>query len=134
LQLVHDHAGVRWYNDSIATIPDAAAAALQAFPPGKVIQIIGGKDKHLPIESLCALLAARAKSVLCIGQTAEMLAAAIPRAQICGDLKSAVATARTLAQKGDVVLLSPGYPSYDQFVNFEERGNLFVKLATENAR
>src|SRR5271168_858938 len=50
LELVHESGGVRWYNDSIATIPGAAVAALESFPAGKVIQIIGGKDKHLPVD------------------------------------------------------------------------------------
>jgi UDP-N-acetylmuramoylalanine--D-glutamate ligase len=148
LQLVHESDGVRWFNDSIATIPDAALAALESFAPGKVIQIIGGKDKHLPIDSLCSGLRARAKAVLCVGSTGSQLADALrpvsassaaaeegrgeglyPIVLDCGCLPKAVAEARRLAAAGDVVLLSPGYPSYDQFVNFEERGRSFADLA-----
>lgn len=135
LQLVHEAGGVRWYNDSIATIPDAAVAALESFDEGKVIQIIGGKDKHLPIERMCDALAKRAKMALCIGATGPMLSRALHELgaaqRECGDLAWAVAMAREIATEGDIVLLSPGYPSYDQFVNFEERGDTFVRLVRQ---
>ena len=133
LELVHEENGVRWYNDSIATIPQAAVAALEAFEPNRVIQIIGGKDKHLPIDAMCAALARRSKAILCIGATGPMLADEIEKhgakAENCGDLATAVAAARAIAECGDIVLLSPGYPSYDQFVNFEKRGEEFARLA-----
>jgi len=133
LELVHESDGVRWINDSIATIPNAAVAALESFPPNRVVQIIGGKDKHLAVEAMCTALAARAKAVLCIGATEPMLTDALRQAGAnvvgCGDLATAVTQARELAGEGDVVLLSPGYPSYDQFVNLEERGELFSRLA-----
>jgi UDP-N-acetylmuramoylalanine--D-glutamate ligase len=133
LELVHESNGVRWYNDSIATIPRAAVAALESFPPKRVVQIIGGKDKHLAIEAMCAALAERAKAVLCIGATQELLTESLRKAGArvvpCGDLATAVSKARALAAEGDVVLLSPGYPSYDQFVNFEQRGETFRALA-----
>jgi len=134
LELVHQADGVRWYNDSIATIPEAAVAALAAFPNNRVIQIIGGKDKHLPAEGMCSALAERAKAVLCIGATGLMLCEMLDRkggadVHHCGDLATAVSIARRIASEGDVVLLSPGYPSYDQFVNFEERGDAFAALA-----
>lgn len=137
LQLVHEVRGVRYFNDSIATIPEAAVAALEAFPPKRVIQIVGGSDKGLPLDAMCAALAERAKAVFCIGamgpKIAEMMTAdaqtnatAIYR---CGDLATAVTMAKGIAVDGDVVLLSPGCASYDQFVNFEARGDLFAKLA-----
>jgi UDP-N-acetylmuramoylalanine--D-glutamate ligase len=134
LQLVHESDGVRWYNDSIATIPAAAVAALESFEAGSVIQIIGGKDKHLAIDALVAALNARAKAILCIGATGPMLAGALKGERTvveCGDLPAAVAQARRVAAAGDIVLLSPGYPSYDQFVNFEQRGETFTRLARE---
>jgi len=134
LQLVHESGGVRWYNDSIATIPQAAVAALESFESGRVIQIIGGKDKHLPIGPLCDALLSRAKGVLCIGSTGEMLAQAMKSGKDiheCSSLAAAVDQARRIAVAGDVVLLSPGYPSQDQFVNFEQRGEMFSRLARE---
>jgi len=137
LQLVHSVGGVRWYNDSIATIPQAAIVALESFEPRKVIQIVGGKDKHLHFEQMCSILLRRAKAILCIGATGTMLADTLTRARVgtepqvyhCGDLQTAVDRARTIAVSGDVILMSPGYPSYDQFSNFEQRGNLFTELA-----
>jgi UDP-N-acetylmuramoylalanine--D-glutamate ligase len=137
LQLVHESNGVFWYNDSIATIPAAAVAALESFPPGRVIQIIGGKDKHLPIDAMCRSLLERAKALLCIGDTGAMLAGKLEQLRLtgapaihhCVELPIAAALARRIAQPGDIVLLSPGYPSFDQFVNFEARGNAFGELA-----
>jgi UDP-N-acetylmuramoylalanine--D-glutamate ligase len=135
LEVVADVAGVRWVNDSIATIPEAAVAALGSFPAGRVIQIVGGSGKKaLDTAPLCAALAGEAKAVLCIGETGETLAAevnrrAAGRARACGDLATAVAAARALAVAGDVVLLSPGHPSYDQFVNFQQRGEMYARLA-----
>ena len=135
LQVVADSGGVRWVNDSIATIPEAAVAALRSFPAGRVVQIVGGSGKKaLPVDQLCAALAMEAAHVLTIGETADGLAAAVNarrpgHARPCGDLAAAVAVARDVAQPGDVVLLSPGHPSYDQFVNFQHRGDLFTRLA-----
>ncbi len=137
LELVHESRQVRWINDSIATIPEAARAAMEAFAPGTVIQILGGRDKHLPFDSLARSLAQRGKAALCIGETASMLAqllrqhSADGRLHIgeCRTLEQAVADARTIAAADDVVLLSPGCPSYDQFVNFESRGQAFTALA-----
>ena len=85
---------------------------------------------------MCAILSKRAKAVLCIGETGPTLASDIAARSpstglpvlICGDLATAVARARTLARRGDIVLLSPGAPSYDQFVNFEQRGHRFNEL------
>jgi UDP-N-acetylmuramoylalanine--D-glutamate ligase len=140
LQLVHEAGGVRYYNDSIATIPEAAVAALDAFAPRTVLQIVGGYDKHLPMDALTARLAERAKGVLCIGTTgpaiqqalSESHAASAPPVYACGDLATAVALGRRIAEPGDVVLLSTGCASYDQFVNFEQRGDAFARLAQES--
>jgi UDP-N-acetylmuramoylalanine--D-glutamate ligase len=141
LQLVHESAGVRYFNDSIATVPEAAIAALDSFPQKKVIQIVGGSDKGLSPTALCAALVERAKAVLCIGTTGPNLAELMERSDSptaaavyrCGDLSTAVAMARRIAVHGDVVLLSPGFASYDQFTNFEQRGEKFTKLATPDA-
>lgn len=143
LQRVHEANGVAYFNDSIATIPQAAIVALHAFDPGRVIQIVGGSNHHLPIDGMCAALACRARAVLCIGQTGQavadrlasaataMHAAGARAAEIhrCGNLETALAVARRIAVPGDIVLLSPGYKSYDQFTNFEERGTSFTRLA-----
>jgi UDP-N-acetylmuramoylalanine--D-glutamate ligase len=141
LQLVHKARGVSYYNDSIATIPEAAVAALESFPAKRVIQIVGGYDKHLPLGPMCAALARHAKAVLCIGATGPQIAEIMGQADLpgaaavyqCGDLPTAMKIAREIAVEGDIVLLSTGCASYDQFVNFEARGDAFAKLARELA-
>lgn len=137
LQLVHEYAGVRYINDSIATIPEAAIAALESFPPKSVIQIVGGYEKHLDHSAMIRALDNSAKAVLCIGATGPAIAtelAAIrsrqsPPVHNCGDLSTAMILARRLASPGDVVLLSTGFASYDQFSNFEQRGEKFTALS-----
>lgn len=133
LHQVHDANGVKYFDDSIATVPEAAIAALKAFPDRRVIQIVGGYDKHLPMDAMCKELGERAKAVLCIGQTGPAIAAAIPMGIVaiheCGTLESAMKKAAEIAQPGDFVLLSTGCASYDQFINFEARGDTFTTLA-----
>lgn len=135
LCLVHEEAGVRYFDDSIATIPQAAVAAMDSFPAGRVIQIVGGSDKNIPLDQMARELAGRAKAILCIGQTGPAIANAAReargRAQVheCGTLAAAMEKAKELAKEGDVVLLSTGCASYDQFSNFEARGDAFAELA-----
>ncbi len=135
LQLVHEADGVKWVNDSIATIPASAIAALESYPPDTVIQIIGGSDKQLDMTPLCRALAARAKAVICIAQLGPMLAetmnqlGAADKTHPAPDLPAAVKFARALARPGDIILLSPGTASYGQFPNFEHRGQVFTTLA-----
>jgi UDP-N-acetylmuramoylalanine--D-glutamate ligase len=137
LELVHTAGGVRYFNDSIATIPDAASAALESFEPGKVIQIVGGHDKGLPFAALCHTLAKNTKATLCIGETSGKIAGMLRELHPefsrfvyeCGTLESAMHQAKAIAEEGDVVLLSTGCSSYDQFRNFEQRGELFAQLA-----
>ena len=137
LQLVSEDNGVQYFNDSIATVPEAAVAALESFPPKRVIQVVGGFDKGLPLVAMCNALVERAKAVLCIGATGKKLTEMMsgspyPNAASvydCGDLPTAMTIARQIAAPGDVVLLSPGCASYDQFVNFEKRGETFAELA-----
>ena len=137
LQLVHEAGGVRWFNDSIATIPEAAIAALDSFTRRSVLQIVGGSDKGLEFGALAAALCERAKAVLCIGTTGPKIAALIAESKThdcapvyeCGDLATAVKMARSIATRGDVVLLSTGCASFDQFSNFEQRGELFGQFA-----
>lgn len=140
LELVHEHCGVRYVNDSIATIPEAAVAALDSFQTKHVIQIVGGYDKKLKLDAMYGPLVERAKAVLCIGDTGPAIANALEEhhktggAMIyrCGDLATAIRTARTIASAGDTVLLSTGCASYDAYHTFEERGDHFARLAREN--
>jgi UDP-N-acetylmuramoylalanine--D-glutamate ligase len=132
LELVRELDGVRWINDSKATNPEAAERALGAYPPGLRV-ILGGSRKHTPFGGL-ARGAARA-GVSCaylIGESADEIAEALAREGVrfrhSRDLESAVRDAREDAEPGDVVLLSPACASYDQFRDFEERGERFRQL------
>jgi UDP-N-acetylmuramoylalanine--D-glutamate ligase len=136
LELVHERDGVRYVDDSIATIPESAVLALDCFPRGKVIQIVGGADKHLDMSLLTTALADRAKAVLTIGKLGPKLAeqtraAGAKEVHECGDLATALSRAKQIATGGDVVLLSTGCASYDQFTNFEQRGDAFARIARE---
>jgi UDP-N-acetylmuramoylalanine--D-glutamate ligase len=127
--------GVVYYNDSKATTPEAAVAALQAFEQS-VVLIAGGSDKHLAFDALGAAIRERARAAVLLGATAERLRQAIgPRPGLTvatvPDLRSAVGAARELARPGDVVLLSPACASYGMFENFEERGRQFKSLVRE---
>ena len=141
LELVRIVNGVRYYNDSIATTPDRAQAALDAVE-GSVVLILGGHDKDLPWSAFCRNAMRRCRGVLLVGEAqelisghfAEVLAGAgghrlsADQIRMCGDLDHAVEAARELARPGDAVLLSPGCASYDQFPNFEARGARFREL------
>jgi len=134
LEFVAEINGVSWYNDSIATTPQSAIAALEAFEQAKII-IAGGYDKDLPFDELGQKIAAKSKAAVLLGQTATKIASAIklfPQAgakiQIVESLSEAVQSAANLAAPGDVVLLSPACASYDMFENFQHRGQEFTKL------
>ncbi len=127
LELVAERRGVRWVNDSQATIPVAAIAALQAFD-APVVLIAGGKDKGLTYDAFADAIAARTRAAVLIGETADELAALIgDRARIerAADMEAAVRLAAGLARPGDVVLLSPAAASFDMFVDYAERGAAF---------
>jgi UDP-N-acetylmuramoylalanine--D-glutamate ligase len=132
LELVRELDGVRWINDSKATNPEAAERALGAYPPGLRV-ILGGSRKGTPFAGLAER--ARESGVSCaylIGESADEIAEALAREGVrfrCSrDLERAVADAHEDAEAGEVVLLSPACASYDQFENFEERGERFRRL------
>lgn len=132
LETVHEEDGVTWVNDSKATNVGSAEVALEAFERPLVV-ILGGKHKGSPYAPLARRLAERARAVLAIGQAAPMIAAQLDGAvevEEVGTLERAVVRARELARPGDVVLLSPACSSYDQFTDFEERGERFRALVT----
>ena len=127
LELVGEVAGVAYYNDSKATNVDAAAKALASFERG-VHLILGGKDKDSDYRELRPLLAGRVKAVYTIGAAAAKIeahlagAAAVRRA---GTLAEAVEQAASAAEAGDTVLLAPACASFDQFRDYEDRGEQF---------
>ena len=130
LEFVAEIAGVRYYNDSKATNVDATLKALEAFP-GRILIVLGGKDKGSDYALLQKPLGERAILALLIGAAAEKIekqitgSVAIERA---GTIERAVEIASHAARPGDVVLLAPACASFDQFQNYEHRGRVFKDL------
>lgn len=129
--LVRELDGVKWINDSKGTNVDATLKSLEGMPDTSVFLILGGKDKAGEFERLGPLVRAKAKAVLTIGHAAakveEKLRGAAPIVA-CGDMRGAVDYGRAHAKGGDVVLLSPACASFDQFNNFEHRGQVFEEM------
>ena len=122
--------GVEWINDSKATNVDSVEKSLSAFEANVHI-IMGGRGKGAPYSPLRELMRGRVKTIFTIGEDAPAIAAELSGAadiEACGVLATAVFRARERARRGDVVLLSPACASYDQFRNFEDRGDQFKAL------
>jgi UDP-N-acetylmuramoylalanine--D-glutamate ligase len=130
LEVVAELDGVRYVNDSKATNVAAARRALAAYADEPVHLIAGGSGKDEDFAPLAAALGANVRSIHLIGDEAGRLASALPGAHIDGELARAVAHASEVAEPGDVVLLSPACASFDQFDNFEARGEAFRALVT----
>lgn len=137
LELIDTIQGADWYNDSKATTPHAAGAAIRSFE--RIVLIAGGADKGVDLASMAAE-SERIAAVIVIGATAPALVAIFSAAGVdpdritdAGTLGHAVDIAAAWAQPGDTVLLSPGCASLDQFTNFEVRGDTFRRLVTELA-
>jgi len=134
LELVGEWAGVRWYNDSKATNPDAGRVALSAFPGAPVILIAGGYGSGFDLREWVQDVLANTEAVILIGASAGELAEALrvhPQVIRAETLEQAVAIAAGMARQGSVVLLSPAYKSYDMFKDFEDRGNQFKELVRQ---
>lgn len=134
MQLVAEHRGVAWYDDSKGTNAAATAMSLAGLPDGRVHLILGGRAKGEDPAALAAAVAAKARRVYLIGEAAAAfetaLAGAAP-AERCGTLERAVAAAAAAARGGDVVLLSPACASFDQFTSYAHRGDEFRRLVGE---
>ena len=136
-ELVRELHGVKYYNDSIASSPSRTMAGLRSFSQ-KVILIAGGYDKHIPYDVLGSDLVAHVKAMVLTGATAPKIQAAAEQAPgydaqalpICtiDDFADAVHKAVSLAQPGDIVILSPASASFDKFKNFMVRGDTFKDL------
>jgi UDP-N-acetylmuramoylalanine--D-glutamate ligase len=134
LQQVHEHEGCIYYNDSKSTTPAATLLALEAMPDGSGVHLIaGGHDKGIALDAI-----ARASTGLAglytIGATGPGLADAASQegaraVHDCTTLEQAVASASSRMEAGDILLLSPGCASWDQFEHFQQRGDRFTELA-----
>src|SRR5918998_335709 len=124
--------GVLYVNDSKATNVASALVGIDSFPGG-VHVILGGRSKGGGFDELLAPVRERARAAYLIGETAALLRETLAPAGVplhdSGDLEHAVAAAHREARPGDVVLLSPACPSYDQYSSYEERGDHFRTLA-----
>lgn len=129
LEFVATVAGVDYYNDSKATNVDATIKALESFP-ANIHLILGGKDKGSDYSVLNDLIRQRVKRVYTIGAAANKIESQIKGAEIvhAETLENAIRKAHAAAQPGDVVLLAPACASFDQFKNYEHRGQAFKDL------
>ena len=138
IEFVRELNAVRYYNDSFASGPPATQAAIAAIA-GKKVLILGGYDRMLPLDGFAGFINSHSdelRRVILIGASAERLAQALETAgfsnyQLAPDVKTmtqVVVLARSLAQAGDAVVLSPGFASFDMFKNFEDRGLQFKQV------
>jgi UDP-N-acetylmuramoylalanine--D-glutamate ligase len=129
LEFVATIRGVDYYNDSKATNVDATIKALESFP-ANIHLILGGKDKGSDYTVLNNLLRQRVKRVYTIGAAAAKIESQVKDVEVvhAETLESAVRKANAVAQSGDVVLLAPACASFDQFKNYEQRGQVFKQI------
>jgi UDP-N-acetylmuramoylalanine--D-glutamate ligase len=132
LEFVREWRGARWYNDSIATAPERAAAAVRSFDE-PIVLLAGGRDKKLPWDEFARLASRRVRHLVLFGEARELIERAARREgcnsiSLRATLAEAVAAAAAEARPGEVVLLAPGCTSFDEFADFAERGTRFKEL------
>ena len=134
LELIRKWAGADWVNDSKATTPKGSIAAINSFQEPLVF-LAGGRDKNLPWQDFSQLALKRVRYLILFGEAADLIEKSLiaeqgPRQELipyhkCSGLEEAINVAAEICEKGDVVLLSPGGTSFDEFSDFEERGDKF---------
>ena len=133
LEFVRELHGARWYNDSMASAPERTLAAIRAFDE-PIVLMLGGRDKDLPWEELMQLVSERVDHVVLFGEAAEKIQKTVDSLGLgqmrctlsrVNGLHEAVIKAAEVAEAGDVVLLSPGGTSFDEFKDFADRGERF---------
>lgn len=137
LEFVRRWGGADWYNDSIATAPERSVAAIRAFNEPLVL-LAGGRDKDLPWDEFANLVVHRVDHLVLFGEARDLIWEALKlkghttlTVTCCKNLHEAVQVAAGLVNSGDVVLLSPGGTSFDEFRDFEERGERFIQWVNE---
>ncbi|MFC1490419.1 UDP-N-acetylmuramoyl-L-alanine--D-glutamate ligase [Candidatus Latescibacterota bacterium] len=135
LEFICENNGVKFYNDSKATTPEAASAAVKAFG-SNVIPIFGGYDKGVEFDAMAGEIADTIQWAAVIGVTAEKISGALSKEGIASanysSLAEALAGCIARAHTGDIILLSPGCASYDMFSDYEKRGEIFKSLVREH--
>lgn len=140
LELIREFNGIKFYNDSFSTAPGSCMAAIKAVPENKVL-IIGGHDRMLDLNSLCNTISensASIKNVLLIGASAPRVATVLKiigfekfTISTADNMRDIVTQAINLANSGDSIVLSPAFPSFDMFKNFQDRGDKFNEAVNE---
>ncbi len=131
--------GVDWYNDSIATSPERAIAAINSFD-ASIVLLAGGRDKDLPWGEFAKVVSEKVDHLILFGEAREMVESVVRQIQeaerpftiqLVETLEEAVSLAKETAEEDEIVLLAPGGTSFDQYVDFAERGDEF-RLMVEN--
>ncbi len=139
LEFIRTWEGAAWYNDSIATAPERAMAAIRSFAE-PIVLLAGGRDKDLPWEDFAVLVHQRVDHLVLFGEAAAKVHRAVGdpvqgsrpySLTFCQGLQQAIQAAASLVEPGDVVLLSPGGTSFDEFRDFEQRGEAFRKWVND---
>ena len=129
--------GLEWFNDSKATNPDAVFKAVEAFEEKPFVLLLGGRNKGMDFGPLARRVAGAARAVVLFGESREELARAFDGCEatleVVPGLREAVTAAARLARPGDAVVLSPACASFDEFMNYEERGRAFKNMVAELA-
>jgi UDP-N-acetylmuramoylalanine--D-glutamate ligase len=138
LELVSEISGVKIYNDSKATNPDATVKALESFDR-KITLILGGKDKGMDFSSMMPYLDKRVSNIILIGETRQKLLELIESYKrkgnktpfeviCCSSFKDAVLKGLAVTKRGEILLLSPACASFDMFDDYKDRGHQFKKI------
>lgn len=139
LEFVREYRGAYWYNDSIATAPERTMAAVRSFDE-PLLLLLGGRDKNLPWQDLAQMAVRRVDQVVIFGEAAPLIEKALrdaqnggksPHIQVVSHLHEAVQAAAKVVTPGMVVLFSPGGTSFDEFKDFEERGERYCEWVNQ---
>ena len=139
LEFIRSWGGGNWYDDSIATTPERVIAAIESFD-APIVLLAGGRDKDLPWESLVAMIHQKVDHLILFGEAGDLIRNFIGEEDPsrrpytldqCAGLEEAVKIASKRVESGDVILLSPGGTSFDEFVDFEDRGRHYQQWVKE---
>ena len=131
LEFIREVDGVKVYNDTTSTTPEATLAALAALEPSHTVLIMGGTDKNLDMNTLLAKLPEVKAVILLAGSGTDRIKDQLPSSTtIYGSISDAVVAAMSAAEEGDIILFSPAFTSFGMFKNEFDRGDQFVQLIT----
>jgi len=131
LEFVRELNGVRYYNDTSCTTPESTTTALEAFPEGSVIILLGGSDKGSDYQDMNKKVIQRKATAITYGAMGEKIAAGLPPEQVIrmgSDFAAVIQKAKEIAKPGQNIILSPACASFDMFKNYIERGEIFTEI------